>query len=59
LTSWRRGRASAASSAWRTRSLTCCFELEATERKSRTSSIKRNAWPNKKTKVNKSVIVSQ
>jgi hypothetical protein len=36
-----------------------CFELQATARKSRTSSIKRNAWPNKNAKVNKFVIVSK
>jgi hypothetical protein len=36
-----------------------CFELQATERKSRTSSIKQNAWPKKKAKVNKSLIVSK
>jgi hypothetical protein len=39
--------------------LDSCFELQATERKSRTSSIKHNAWPNKKAKVNKSPIVSK
>jgi hypothetical protein len=36
-----------------------CIELQAAERKSRSSSIKRNAWPNKKAKVNKSPIVSK
>jgi hypothetical protein len=36
-----------------------CIELQAVERKSRLSSIKRNAWPNKKAKVTKSPIVSK
>jgi hypothetical protein len=36
-----------------------CFELQATNRKSRASQIKRNAWPNKKARVTKSTIVSK
>lgn len=36
-----------------------CIELQAAERKSRASSIKRNVWPNKKAKVTKSPIVSK
>jgi hypothetical protein len=36
-----------------------CIELQAAERKSRLSYIKRNAWPNKKAKVTKSLIVSK
>jgi hypothetical protein len=36
-----------------------CFELQATNRKSRASNIKRNAWPNKKARVTKSATVSK
>ena len=36
-----------------------CIELQATDRKSRTSSLKRNAWPNKKPKISKSSMVSK
>jgi hypothetical protein len=36
-----------------------CFELKATERKSRSSNIKKSAWPNKKARVSKSTIVSK
>jgi hypothetical protein len=36
-----------------------CIELQAAKRKSRASSIKRNACPNKKAKVTKSPIVSK
>jgi hypothetical protein len=36
-----------------------CIELQAAERKSRLSSIKINAWPNKKAKVTRSPIVSK
>jgi hypothetical protein len=36
-----------------------CIELQAAERKSRLSSIKCNAWPNKNAKVTKSPIVSK
>jgi hypothetical protein len=36
-----------------------CIELQAVEGKSRLSSIKRNAWPNKNVKVTKSPIVSK
>jgi hypothetical protein len=39
--------------------LDSCIELQATERKSRLSSIKRKAWPNKKAKIPKSPIVSK
>jgi hypothetical protein len=36
-----------------------CVELQAAQRKSRSSFIKRNAWPNKKVKVTNSPIVSK
>jgi hypothetical protein len=36
-----------------------CYELKATERKSRASSFKKSAWPNKKAKLSKSNNVSK
>jgi hypothetical protein len=39
--------------------LSSCFELTAKDRKSRTSSFKKSAWPNKKARVSKSSHVSK
>ena len=36
-----------------------CIELQATDRKSRSSSLKRNAWPNKKARFAKTPMVSK
>jgi hypothetical protein len=39
--------------------LSSCYELRAKDRKSRTSSFKKSAWPNKKVRVSKSSHVSK
>jgi hypothetical protein len=39
--------------------LSSCYELRAKDRKSRTSSIKKSSWPNKKARVSKSSHVSK